>query len=127
MYAVGAESVSPETPKARLWPGFCIKKRCLKLHAFRNFDSQQTHRQFHYLAYVLAQCQTEYLHGFVFFTQDAEVVVELVVFLHQVVRIVCQDRRVVVCSGLCHYVGKVGQHLDEALFLGAQFDAIPSD
>ena len=49
--------------------------------------------------------------------------VELVVLLHQVVAIVGNTRRTVGGTRFLHHSGKVGQHLDESLFLFAQLDA----
>ena len=53
--------------------------------------------------------------------------IELVVFFYQVVSIVCQDRWVVICSSLFHYVGKVGQHLNQTFFFRTQFNTAWDD
>ena len=49
--------------------------------------------------------------------------VELVVFFHKVIRIVCNDGRAVILTCLLHNSGKVGNHLYQPLFLLAQFNA----
>ena len=49
--------------------------------------------------------------------------VELVIFLHKVIRIVCNDGRAVILTCLLHNSGKVGNHLYQSLFLLTQFNA----
>ena len=49
--------------------------------------------------------------------------VELIIFLHKVIRIVCNDGRTVVLTCLLHNSGKVGNHLYQSLFLLTQFNA----
>ena len=70
------------------------------LHAFGYLDAQQTHAQTDYLAYLTRQGETEHLDIGIFFAKNAEVVVELVVFLYQVVAVVSNHRRTLVFGGL---------------------------
>lgn len=65
-----------------------ISNKHYGLHTFGNFDTQQSHAQTDYLAHLARQGETEHLDVGILLAQDAEVVVELVVLLHQVVAIV---------------------------------------
>ena len=66
------------------------------------------------------QYQTERFLVFVLFMQDAEIVIELVVFFHQVVAIVGNAAWIIVGTCLFYYVREVGQHLNQADFFLAQ-------
>lgn len=65
-----------------------ISNKHYGLHTFGNFDTQQSHAQTDYLAHLARQGETEHLDVGILLAQDAEVVVELVVLLHQVVAVV---------------------------------------
>ena len=65
-----------------------ISNKHYGLHTFGNFDAQQSHAQTDYLAHLARQGETEHLDIGILLAQDAEVVVELVVLLHQVVAVV---------------------------------------
>ncbi len=65
-----------------------ISNKHYGLHTFGNFDAQQSHAQTDYLAHLARQGETEHLDVGILLAQDAEVVVELVVLLHQVVAVV---------------------------------------
>ena len=65
-----------------------ISNKHYGLHTFGNFDAQQAHAQTDYLAHLARQGETEHLDIGILLAQDAEVVVELVVLLHQVVAVV---------------------------------------
>ena len=52
--------------------------------------------------------------------QDAEIVIELVVFFHQVVAIVGNAAWIIVGTCLFYYVREVGQHLNQADFFPTQ-------
>ena len=65
-----------------------ISNKHYGLHTFGNFDAQQAHAQTDYLAHLARQGETEHLDVGILLAQDTEVVVELVVLLHQVVAIV---------------------------------------
>lgn len=65
-----------------------ISNKHYGLHTFGNFDAQQAHAQTDYLAHLARQGETEHLDVGILLAQDAEVVVELVVLLHQVVAVV---------------------------------------
>ena len=65
-----------------------ISNKHYGLHTFGNFDAQQSHAQTDYLAHLARQSETEHLDVGILLAQDAEVVVELVVLLHQVVAVI---------------------------------------
>lgn len=65
-----------------------ISNKHYGLHTFGNFDAQQAHAQTDYLAHLARQGETEHLDVGILLAQDAEVVVELVVLLHQVIAVV---------------------------------------
>lgn len=65
-----------------------ISNKHYGLHTFGNFDTQQSHAQTNYLAHLARQGETEHLDVGILLAQDTEVVVELVVLLHQVVAVV---------------------------------------
>lgn len=65
-----------------------ISNKHYGLHTFGNFDAQQSHAQTDYLAHLARQGETEHLDVGILLAQDAEVVVELVVLLHQVVAVI---------------------------------------
>jgi len=65
-----------------------ISNKHYGLHTFGNFDAQQAHAQTDHLAHLARQGETEHLDVGILLAQDAEVVVELVVLLHQVVAVV---------------------------------------
>ena len=65
-----------------------ISNKHYGLHTFGNFDTQQAHAQTDYLAHLARQGETEHLDVGILLAQDAEVVVELVVLLHQVIAVV---------------------------------------
>lgn len=65
-----------------------ISNKHYGLHTFGNFDAQQAHAQTDYLAHLARQGETEHLDVGILLAQDTEVVVELVVLLHQVVAVV---------------------------------------
>lgn len=65
-----------------------ISNKHYGLHTFGNFDAQQAHAQTDYLAHLARQGETEHLDIGILLAQDAEVVVELVVLLHQVIAVV---------------------------------------
>ena len=65
-----------------------ISNKHYGLHTFGNFDAQQAHAQTNYLAHLARQGETEHLDIGILLAQDAEVVVELIVLLHQVVAVV---------------------------------------
>lgn len=65
-----------------------ISNKHYGLHTFGNFDAQQSHAQTDYLAHLARQGETEHLDIGIFLAQDTEVVVELVVLLHQVVAVI---------------------------------------
>lgn len=65
-----------------------ISNKHYGLHTFGNFDAQQAHAQTDYLAHLARQGETEHLNVGILLAQDAEVVVELIVLLHQVVAVV---------------------------------------
>lgn len=65
-----------------------ISNKHYGLHTFGNFDTQQSHAQTDYLAHLARQGETEHLDVGILLAQDAEVVVELVVLLHQVVAVI---------------------------------------
>lgn len=65
-----------------------ISNKHYGLHTFGNFDTQQSHAQTDYLAHLARQGETEHLDVGILLAQDAEVVVELVVLLHQVIAVV---------------------------------------
>ncbi len=65
-----------------------ISNKHYGLHTFGNFDAQQAHAQTDYLAHLARQGETEHLDIGILLAQDAEVVVELIVLLHQVVAVV---------------------------------------
>ena len=65
-----------------------ISNKHYGLHTFGNFDAQQAHAQTDYLAHLARQGETEHLDIGILLAQDAEVVVELVVLLHQVVAVI---------------------------------------
>lgn len=65
-----------------------ISNKHYGLHTFGNFDAQQSHAQTDYLAHLARQGETEHLDVGILLAQDAEVVVELIVLLHQVVAVV---------------------------------------
>lgn len=65
-----------------------ISNKHYGLHTFGNFDTQQAHAQTDYLAHLARQGETEHLDVGILLAQDAEVVVELVVLLHQVVAVI---------------------------------------
>ena len=68
-----------------------ISNKHYGLHTFGNFDAQQAHAQTDYLAHLARQGETEHLDVGILLAQDAEVVVELVVLLHQVIAVVGYD------------------------------------
>lgn len=65
-----------------------ISNKHYGLHTFGNFDAQQSHAQTDYLAHLARQGETEHLDVGILLAQDAEIVVELIVLLHQVIAIV---------------------------------------
>lgn len=65
-----------------------ISNKHYGLHTFGNFDAQQAHAQTDYLAHLARQGETEHLDVGILLAQDTEVVVELVVLLHQVVAVI---------------------------------------
>lgn len=65
-----------------------ISNKHYGLHTFGNFDAQQAHAQTDYLAHLARQGETEHLDIGILLAQDTEVVVELVVLLHQVVAVI---------------------------------------
>lgn len=65
-----------------------ISNKHYGLHTFGNFDTQQSHAQTDYLAHLARQGETEHLDVSILLAQDAEIVVELIVLLHQVVAVV---------------------------------------
>ncbi len=65
-----------------------ISNKHYGLHTFGNFDTQQSHAQTDYLAHLARQGETEHLDIGILLAQDAEVVVELIVLLHQVVAVI---------------------------------------
>lgn len=65
-----------------------ISNKHYGLHTFGNFDAQQAHAQTDYLAHLARQGETEHLDVGILLAQDTEVVVELIVLLHQVVAVV---------------------------------------
>ena len=65
-----------------------ISNKHYGLHTFGNFDAQQSHAQTDYLAHLARQGETEHLDVGILLAQDTEVVVELVVLLHQVVAVI---------------------------------------
>lgn len=65
-----------------------ISNKHYGLHTFGNFDTQQAHAQADYLAHLARQGETEHLDVSILLAQDTEVVVELVVLLHQVVAVI---------------------------------------
>ena len=65
-----------------------ISNKHYGLHTFGNFDTQQAHAQTDYLAHLARQGETEHLDVGILLAQDTEVVVELVVLLHQVIAVV---------------------------------------
>ena len=65
-----------------------ISNKHYGLHTFGNFDAQQAHAQTDYLAHLARQGETEHLDVGILLAQDAEIVVELVVLLHQVVAVI---------------------------------------
>lgn len=65
-----------------------ISNKHYGLHTFGNFDAQQAHAQTDYLAHLARQGETEHLDVGILLAQDAEVVVELIVLLHQVVAVI---------------------------------------
>lgn len=65
-----------------------ISNKHYGLHTFGNFDTQQAHAQTDYLAHLARQGETEHLDVGILLAQDTEVVVELVVLLHQVVAVI---------------------------------------
>lgn len=65
-----------------------ISNKHYGLHTFGNFDAQQAHAQTDYLAHLARQDETEHLDVGILLAQDTEVVVELVVLLHQVVAVI---------------------------------------
>ena len=94
------------------------------LHSFRYLDTQQAHTQFDDLAHIGRERQTEDLLVLILFAQDAEVVIELIVFLYQLVAVVGNASRVVIVAGLLYNQGKVGQILYQADFLFAQLSVV---
>ena len=65
-----------------------ISNKHYGLHTFGNFDAQQAHAQTDYLAHLARQGETEHLDVGILLAQDAEIVVELIVFLHQIVAVI---------------------------------------
>lgn len=65
-----------------------ISNKHYGLHTFGNFDTQQAHAQTDYLAHLARQGETEHLDVGILLAQDAEIVVELIVLLHQVVAVI---------------------------------------
>lgn len=65
-----------------------ISNKHYGLHTFGNFDAQQAHAQTDYLAHLARQGETEHLDVGILLAQDAEIVVELIVLLHQVVAVI---------------------------------------
>lgn len=65
-----------------------ISNKHYGLHTFGNFDAQQAHAQTDYLAHLARQGETEHLDVGILLAQDTEVVVELVVLLHQIVAVI---------------------------------------
>ena len=65
-----------------------ISNKHYGLHTFGNFDAQQSHAQTDYLAHLARHGETDHLDIGILLAQDAEVVEELVVLLHQVVAVI---------------------------------------
>lgn len=65
-----------------------ISNKHYGLHTFGNFDAQQAHAQTDYLAHLARQGETEHLDIGILLAQDAEIVVELIVLLHQIVAVI---------------------------------------
>lgn len=65
-----------------------ISNKHYGLHTFGNFDTQQAHAQTDYLAHLARQGETEHLDVGILLAQDAEIVVELIVLLHQIVAVI---------------------------------------
>ena len=65
-----------------------ISNKHYGLHTFGNFDAQQAHAQTDYLAHLARQGETEHLDVGILLAQDAEIVVELIVLLHQIVAVI---------------------------------------
>ena len=73
-----------------------------RLHSVGNLNAKQSHSQTYHLGYILGQGKTEYLHSLILLTQYAEIMIELVVFLHKVISIVRNQRRAIILTCLFH-------------------------
>ena len=104
--------------KAALPPG----NNKTELHALGHLDAKDAHTETHHLGYIGTEHQTEVALVGILLAKDGEVMIELVVFLHQFVAVVSDDGRTVVLTGGTHHIGKFRNPLDEGLFLGAEVD-----
>ena len=62
-------------------------------HPLGNLDAQQPHTQTHYLGHFAREGETECAYIRIFFTQNTIIVIELIVFLHQIIAIVGNEGR----------------------------------
>ena len=63
------------------------------LHALRHFDAEKLHAEAYHLRHVAREDETEVALRCIFFAEDLEFVVELVVEFHQFVAVVGNARR----------------------------------
>ena len=69
------------------------------------------------LGYVGGEDKAELLHFVILFAEDREIVIELVVFFYQVVRVVGDEGGTVFLSCFADDRSIVGYHLDQVFFL----------
>ena len=87
-----------------------------KLHAFGDADAEEAHCSLHCTSDGIGERETERAYRGVLFLENGAVVIELVVFLHEVVGIVGDESRRVITCGQLHSLGEVAECLDERYF-----------
>ena len=91
------------------------------LHALRHFDTEELHAEAYHLRHVAREDETEVALRCIFFAEDLEFVVELVVEFHQFVAVVGNARRRIVFASSFYHTTEVCQSLDYFFFLGRNF------
>ena len=90
----------------------------VRLHALGHFDAEQLHAQLYDLGHLLRHHEAEQALLLVAFAKNLEVVIELVVFLHQLIAIVGHGAGVVVAACILYHCGKVADVLHNVFLLG---------
>ena len=99
------EAISSERSSHEIAPcsGCDAAHTTLGLHALRHLNTQEIHAQTHYLCHIAREHKAEVALGRILLAKDLELVVELIVVLHQFVAIVGDGRRRIVLTGSAYH------------------------